>query len=166
MVSHNLYLNCFQQAASLLKDIESSAAIYQRMGAAGRHLPGMVLRQVLEEEALLEPETAAIIRRSISPGSPDAVENKGVVALRLGFLRGLLHAASGYLLSGIEKIVEKAAVNVSARRLVDLLRADISFAGVITLFQHQSTALAQLSDQAPIYFAYVRQLLRLLGIQV
>jgi len=164
MVSHNLYLNCFEQAASLLKDIESSAAIYQRIGAAGRHLPGMVLRRILEEDTLLEPETASAIGRAVSAGPSDGVESKGVVALRLGLLRGFLHAASGHLLSGLEKIVEKTLVDASAKTLTELLRADLSFAGVIAFLSQQSVALTKLSEQAPVYFGYVKELMKLIGI--
>lgn len=166
MLAHNLYLNCFSQTASLIKDIEASAAVYQRIGVASRKLPGQLLRIALDDGDLLEFETAATIRRSLSTEETDASENKGIIALRLGLLRGFLHSISGHLLRGIEAVASKVAVDLSAQSIVSLLRADISFSGVIAFMDHQAHLLSELSSQAPVYFGYIRGVFALLGINV
>ncbi len=167
LVAHNLFISCFEQSASLLKDVESAAAIYQRVGVAARHFPGGILLRASRNETLVEEETGKTILRAISENNvTTATESKGEVALRFGLLRGLLHAAGGHLLSGIEKILSKAVLDVSAKVLVDTLRADSNFASSVAFLHQEASALRDLSYLVPIYFGYVRSLLLLLGIHI
>lgn len=164
MLSHNIYINCFSNITSLIKDIEASVAIYQKVDVAGKTLPGLILRGSLHDETFLEIGTAKTIQRSLScEATGETVESKGLVAIRSGLLRGLLHAAGGHILTGIEKVIGKAIIDVSAKSLVEILRAEGSFAAAITFLEHQATNLLQLSEKIPIYFGYVRGLLVLLG---
>ncbi len=165
LLSHNLFLNCYNQSASLLRDVESSAAIYQRMDSAAKRLSPTILRKAAGDLSLVEEGTAATILRSISRDDEDgAPESKGGVAIKFGLLRGLLHAIGGYLLSGIEKIIEKSIVDVTSKALLELLRANSSFAAAIAFLLGQTSALVQLSGQAPIYFGYIKNLLTMLGL--
>ncbi len=60
MVAHNLYVNCYDQAVSLLRDIKSSAAIYQRIDAASRQLPAIILHAFVQESGLIESEVGCV----------------------------------------------------------------------------------------------------------
>lgn len=165
LVAHNLFLNCFSQSASLLRDIESSAAIYQRIDIAARRLSPMILRKASEDSALVEEETAKTILRSISQDAEEnTIKSEGQAAIRLGLLRGLLHAAGGHLLGGIEKVIEKTSVDMTSKLLVDSMRADGNFTATIVFFHRQASALIQISDQVPVYFGYIRNLLAMFGL--
>ena len=167
LVSHNLFLNCFSQTTLLLKNIEASAAIYRKIDSAAKALPRTLLRSLSENEALVEQDTAKVISRSISDEvMKDSPESKGAIALRLGLLRGLLHAAGGHLLGGAEKIISKAITDLGSKALVDLMRAEGSFAAAIAFLHQQASALLELSNQMPVYFGYIRPLLALFGINL
>lgn len=165
LVSHNLFLNCFSQSVALLKDVEASAAIYQRIDTASKRLSPTILREASEDEDFVEEETANLIKRSVPSNVDKDIDlNKGQVAISFGLLRGLLHAAGGHLLKGIEKISEKISVDVTSKLIIDMLRADASFAATLSFINRQVSALAHLSDQIPVWFGYLRHLLSMLGI--
>ena len=163
MTSHNLFLNCFDQSQSLLNDVESSAAIYNRLDVAAKRLSPDILQRASNDAALVEEGTAATLKQSVHRNErSEEFETKGVVALRLGLLRGLLHAAGGHLLRGIENIIEKSSVEISSKMLADTLRSDGSFTAAINFLHREAANLVTLSDQLPIYFGYLRNLLLLL----
>lgn len=164
LVSHNLFLNCFSQSVALLRDIEASVAIYQRIDIATKRLSPTILCEASKDKNFVEEGTAKAIQRSVPENIDEHVNtNKGEVAISFGLLRGLLHAAGGHLLKGIEKVIEKTYVDVTSKILVDALRADANFAAALAFIHRQTSSLIHLSDRIPIWFGYLRNLLSMFG---
>lgn len=164
LTAHNLFINCFQEATLLIQDLESTAVIYERIGLAHKVLPFTILSQAANSPSLLEHTTALTVERSVTDNSsPTSSTVKGEVALKLGLLRGLLQAAGGHILNGIEEVLKKSAVDVSSKVLLKALEADISYLAVLTFLHEQATNLITLCHEAPLYFGYISGLLALVG---
>ena len=163
VLSHNLFLNCFPQSKTLINDIESTAAIYQRLDEAIRKLPGNILSRLSENVLLVIPETGEAISKAVDIA--DGVSpTKGAVAVRYGLLRGFLHAAGGRVLSAVERSAEKSVTDAATKSLGDFLRAEHSLAAVVSFFQNEASGLLKLGENVPLYFGYIRSLLKLMGL--
>ena len=163
LTTHNIYLQCFEMAATITDDLERSMSLYRRLDEGAKDSPWVLLDRIGKSQAVVESRSGAVMQKA-SATITQGIESRGMIAIGLGLLRGVLHAIGGALITAATNVISKAVEEIGKEGLIGALKEAGVYEPMLILLQTHMLLLLQISGDLPHYFSWVRRLLEILGI--